>query len=107
MSPKLKKISTTIAVIGFFSLIALAFLINVIARSYFRTQSFDEMVEYCKKLASQFPFVRVDFYEVNGKCYFGELTLSHFNGMTPFEPEEWDYKFGEWITLPPKKSDVQ
>ena len=43
MSTKLKKISTAIIIIGFFALIGLSFLINVIARSYFRTQSFDEM----------------------------------------------------------------
>ncbi len=43
MSPRLKKISTTIIIIGFFALIGLSVLINVIARNYFRTQSFDEM----------------------------------------------------------------
>ena len=36
----------------------------------------------------------------NGKIYFGELTFSHWSGMMPFDPEEWDYKFGEWINLP-------
>ena len=72
-----------------------------------KPKTFDEMKTLAEKLSVGVPSLRVDFYEVNGKCYFGELTLSHFNGMTPFEPEEWDYKFGEWITLPPKKSDVQ
>ena len=31
---------------------------------------------------------------------FGEMTYSHWGGMTPFEPEEWDYKFGSWIKIP-------
>ena len=53
-----------------------------------------------EKLSQGIPQVRVDFYDINGKVYFGELTLSHWSGMTPFEPEEWDYKFGEWIKLP-------
>lgn len=26
--------------------------------------------------------------------------------MTPFEPEDWDYKFGEWLTLPPKQDKM-
>jgi hypothetical protein len=44
--------------------------------------------------------MRVDLYEVNGKIYFGEITLFHFGAMMPFEPREWDFKFGEWIKLP-------
>ena len=43
--------------------------------------------------------VRVDFYEINGRVYFGELTFSHWSGMVPFDPEEWDYKMGEWINI--------
>lgn len=30
----------------------------------------------------------------------GEMTFFHWSGMTPFEPEEWDYKFGEYLQLP-------
>ena len=55
-----------------------------------------------EKLSEGFPQLRVDFYEVNGKVYFGELTFFHHNGFVPFEPEEWDYTFGSWITLPEK-----
>ena len=35
-----------------------------------------------------------------GNIYFGELTFFHFSGLVPFNPIEWDYKFGEWIKLP-------
>jgi hypothetical protein len=42
----------------------------------------------------------VDFYEVNGKAYFGEITLFHHSGFVPFDPEEWDTVFGSWVTLP-------
>ncbi len=63
---------------------------------------FNEMRELAEKLAKNIPHLRVDFYEVNGKVYFGELTFSHFAGMVPFEPEEWDYAFGNWIELPIK-----
>jgi len=65
-----------------------------------------EMFTLMKELASQLskgvPHLRVDFYEVNGKVYFGELTFSHWSGLRPFDPIEWDYKFGSWINLPSK-----
>lgn len=64
---------------------------------------FEEMKQFARVLSKGIPHVRVDFYDVNGKVYFGELTFFHWSGFTPFEPEEWDYKFGEWLTLPKKK----
>lgn len=63
---------------------------------------FDEMKVLAAKLSKGIPHVRVDFYEVNGKVYFGEMTFFHWSGFTPFVPEEWDYKFGSWIKLPNK-----
>jgi len=66
---------------------------------------FDEMKTLAEKLSRGIPHLRVDFYEVNGKVYFGELTLSHWSGMVPFEPEEWDYRLGEWIKLPEKRTE--
>ena len=63
-------------------------------------QCFDEMKQLASKLSKGMPHVRVDFYEVNGKVYFGEFTFSHWGGFKPFEPERWDYIFGSWISLP-------
>lgn len=63
-------------------------------------KAFEEMKRLAEKLSKGFPHVRVDFYEVNGKVYFGEFTFSHWSGLMPFEPESWDYTFGSWITLP-------
>ena len=42
----------------------------------------------------------MDFYNINGKIYFGEFTFTHNAGMERFEPIEWDYKIGEWVNLP-------
>ena len=67
-----------------------------------KPQEFELMKELASKLSEKIPQVRIDFYEVNGQVYFGEITFFHWSGMTPFEPEEWDYKFGEWIKLPEK-----
>lgn len=63
---------------------------------------FEDMKVLASKLSKGFPHLRVDLYEMNGKIYFGELTFFHWSGMVPFEPLEWDYKFGEWIHLPKK-----
>lgn len=64
--------------------------------------SFDEMKNLAKKLTKGLPCVRVDFYDINGQIYFGELTFFHWSGVVPFEPEEWDYKLGDLIKLPAK-----
>lgn len=45
------------------------------------------------------PFVRVDFYETNGKVYFGEITFYPEGGMCYFKPEVWDYTMGSWMDL--------
>ena len=45
------------------------------------------------------PFVRVDFYEVKGKVYFGEVTFYPEGGLGRFKPIEWDYIMGSWIKL--------
>lgn len=68
-----------------------------------KPKCFDEMKELASKLSKDIPHVRVDFYEVDGHVYFGEMTYSHWGGMTPFEPEEWDYTLGSWINLPVNK----
>ena len=62
-----------------------------------------EMKDLAEKLSKGIPQVRVDFYEVNGKVYFGEMTFFHWSGFKPFEPEKWDEIFGSWINLPDKK----
>lgn len=64
-----------------------------------KPSSFEEMKHLASILSEGIPHVRVDFYEVNGKPLFGELTFCHFGAMVPFEPEEWDYKFGEWLNI--------
>ena len=62
--------------------------------------NFDEMLRIAGILSKGMPEVRVDLYNVNGKILFGEMTFFHWSGLMPFEPEEWDYKFGSWIELP-------
>lgn len=61
--------------------------------------NFTQMKMLAEELSKGIPHVRVDLYEVNDKIYFGEMTFFHFSGLVPFNPEEWDYKFGEWLNL--------
>lgn len=63
---------------------------------------FEKMKELAAKISKTLPHARIDLYNVNGKIYFGEITLYHGGGFCKFEPFEWDYKYGEMIELPPK-----
>ena len=65
--------------------------------------NYDLMIQLSEKLAKEIPFVRVDFYEINGHVYFGELTFYPGSGVEEFEPELYDYELGSWLTLPTKK----
>lgn len=69
-----------------------------------KPSKFNEMRCLAEELSKGIPHVRVDFYEVNGQVYFGELTFSHWSGFVPFEPEEWDETLGAWIELPEKEN---
>lgn len=62
--------------------------------------SFDEIMEKARILSKDIPHVRVDFYEINGKIYFGELTFYDGSGFAKFSSEEWDKKMGDWLVLP-------
>jgi len=58
-----------------------------------------QMQAFAEDLANGEPFLRVDFYEVNGKIYFGELTFFPASGFGAFYPEEWDEKLGDYLQL--------
>lgn len=58
-----------------------------------------QMLELSRILSKDIPFLRTDFYIIQGKIYFGELTFFPASGMSKFEPQGWDYKIGEWLEL--------
>lgn len=64
-----------------------------------KPENFEKMKELAERLSTGIPHLRVDFYEINGRIYFGELTFSHWAGMVPFEPDEYDTLFGTWINI--------
>lgn len=60
----------------------------------------EEMLALSRKLSAGEPYMRTDFYCVDGKIYFGELTFFPAAGYGSFEPDRVDYELGEKITLP-------
>jgi len=59
------------------------------------------MLSVAKILSKDYPTVRVDFYLIYNKIYFGELTFFPASGFGKFEPEEFDLKMGSWMNLIP------
>lgn len=64
--------------------------------------NYEKMLEFARVFAEGIPFSRIDFYEVDGKIYFGEITFFPSSGFQGFEPANWDEILGSWITLPEK-----
>lgn len=62
-----------------------------------------KMLEMAKELSADIPFLRTDFYVVNEKIYFGELTFSPGSGFMRITPESFDLEMGSWIPLPGKQ----
>lgn len=60
----------------------------------------DEMLSLSEKLSQDIPQIRVDWYIVNDKLYFGELTFFDSAGFATWEPEEWEKRLGSLIVLP-------
>jgi len=68
-----------------------------------KPECFDTMVQLAELLSKNIAHVRVDFFQANGKVYFGEMTFYHWSGTMPFKPQNWDKIFGDWIKLPTQK----
>lgn len=68
-----------------------------------KPEELELMLEFSRKLAKDIPFVRTDFYVIDHKVYFGEITFFPASGMSAFEPQSWDDTFGSWLELPEKK----
>ena len=64
-----------------------------------KPRNFDKMIYLSKVLSKGLKHVRVDFYEVDGKVYFGEMTFFDGSGFDKIEPEIWDYKLGNMLNI--------
>lgn len=68
-----------------------------------KPEKISQILEFSRILSKGIPFIRTDFYIVNNKIYFGELTFFPASGFERFEPEECDQILGSWLTLPSEK----
>lgn len=59
-----------------------------------------QMLALSEKLSESVPFLRVDWYIIDEQLYFGELTFYDASGFDEFEPKEYNYILGDWISLP-------
>ncbi|MBQ4528075.1 MAG: glycosyl transferase [Clostridia bacterium] len=62
-------------------------------------ESYEKMKALSEELAKDLPFVRVDWFEVDGKIYFGELTFTPCGGLMKITPDEYDGIWGKLIDL--------
>ena len=65
-----------------------------------KPQELSKMLDFARILSKDQPFLRVDFYSINEKIYFGELTFFPASGFSDYEPDEWNDRLGSWVKLP-------
>ena len=73
-------------------------------RTFEKPKNYERMVEIATKLSEDFPAVRVDLYNINGRIYFGELTFFPWSGYVQFNPDSFDFEMGKKFRLPEKES---
>lgn len=64
-----------------------------------RPSTLEEMIRLSNILSEPFDYVRVDWYDVDDKLYFGELTFHHDGGNKPIIPEQWDFNLGQELKI--------
>ena len=61
-------------------------------------ENIDEMVKIAEKLSGDFPYARIDLYNIKGRIVFGEITFYPWSGYVKFTPDEFDFILGEWFS---------
>ena len=66
---------------------------------FMKPKSFNKMVEYSQILSSGIPFVRVDWYEIDGKPIFGEMTFTPAGGYSSSLTSEYLELIGKKVKI--------
>ncbi|WP_051254644.1 ATP-grasp fold amidoligase family protein [Halobacillus kuroshimensis] len=69
-------------------------------KEFKKPDQYEEMLNYAKILSEPFPHARVDFYIMNERLYFGEITFMSDAGFGNISPKSFNEKMGQWIKLP-------
>ena len=72
---------------------------------YEKPKQFEKLIQLTELLAANMIHVRIDWFIVKDKLYFGEITLYEASGFEHFDNEEDNYLFGSWINLPIEKNN--
>ena len=59
-----------------------------------------QILQLSRNICVALPFVRTDFYIINGEVYFSEFTFYSDSGLAVFHPQWWDETLGNWLKLP-------
>lgn len=72
-----------------------------------KPRNLEKMISLAEKISKNIdtPFVRIDFYEIKDKIYFGEITFFPGAGLEEFTPQKWDDIIGSWIDLSKLKNE--
>jgi hypothetical protein len=76
-----------------------------ISKGIDRPSNLDEMTRLSETLAENLPFVRVDFYSINGKSIFGEMTFYPSDARKEFYPRKYNTVIGDYFNLPELKNE--
>jgi hypothetical protein len=72
---------------------------NLRASEIIKPNSIEKMIELAEIIGVKFPYVRIDFYDVDGVIYFGEITQHHGGGFDQIKPFEFDLKYGQMLNI--------
>lgn len=64
-----------------------------------KPENLETMLQYASILASGFPVVRVDLYDIQNKIYFGEMTFTSLGGLMDYYSEGFQKLAGEMIDI--------
>lgn len=62
-------------------------------------KNLDLMLKYASILSAGHPQMRVDLYNIDGRIYFGELTMSSMGGYMDYFTREWLLEMGDKVDL--------
>lgn len=77
---------------------------ETLERQFDKPKNISKMIECARILSKPFPYVRVDFYEVDGKLYIGELTFTPYGNIMTYYKDDVLEDMGNKLTLPKKCS---
>lgn len=64
-----------------------------------KPDTLNKMIEMAESMSREMAFVRIDFYEINKKIFFGEYTFYPASGIQCFTPDSVEYELGELLDI--------